>query len=79
LFEELRRWEVRDISAAAGIDYVGHSSGAVFFDFDNDGLVDLFRDNPGVIRPIEKGRGGYFRASDECLFRTHHLSDANRV
>jgi len=50
----------RDISAAAGIDYVGHSSGAVFFDFDNDGLLDLFVTNPGVYTTNEKGRGGYF-------------------
>ena len=36
-----------DISKAAGVDYVGHSSGAVFFDYDNDGLLDLFVCNVG--------------------------------
>lgn len=32
----------RDVTAAAGLGYVGHSSGAVFFDADNDGFADLY-------------------------------------
>lgn len=31
-----------DVTAAAGLTHVGHSQTAVFFDFDNDGLLDLF-------------------------------------
>ncbi len=37
----------QDVSEEAGVDYVGHSSGAVFFDFDRDGLLDLFVCNVG--------------------------------
>src|SRR5438552_8966211 len=48
LFENLGDGRFRDISKEAGLDYVGHSSGAVFFDFDNDGLLDLFLVNVGV-------------------------------
>jgi cytochrome oxidase Cu insertion factor (SCO1/SenC/PrrC family) len=36
-----------DISQTAGVDYVGHSSAAVFFDYDRDGLLDLFVTNVG--------------------------------
>jgi hypothetical protein len=36
-----------DISKEAGVGWVGHSSGAVFFDYDNDGLVDLLVSNVG--------------------------------
>jgi enediyne biosynthesis protein E4 len=37
----------KDISKEAGVDLVAHSSGAVFFDYDNDGLVDLLVCNVG--------------------------------
>lgn len=37
----------RDITAASGLGYVGHSSGAVFFDYDKDGKLDLFLLNVG--------------------------------
>ncbi|MDX1545851.1 MAG: FG-GAP-like repeat-containing protein, partial [Rhodothermales bacterium] len=37
-----------DASAASGLDYSGHSSGAVFFDYDRDGLLDLYLANVGV-------------------------------
>jgi len=36
-----------DITAGSGLGYRGHSSGAVFFDFDGDGLLDLFLANVG--------------------------------
>src|SRR5437588_544492 len=44
----------------AGLDYSGHSSGAVFFDFDNDGRLDLFLCNVGKYTTEEIGRGGYY-------------------
>ena len=37
-----------DISAAAGVDYQGHSSAAVFFDYDLDGNLDLYLTNIGI-------------------------------
>jgi len=48
LFENLGGGRFRDISDAAGVNYVGHSSGAVFFDYNRDGLLDLFVANIGV-------------------------------
>ena len=62
LFENLGGGRFRDISAEAGVGYVGHSSGAVFFDFNNDGLLDLFVANVGVYTGSELGPGGYYRA-----------------
>src|SRR5213078_1460507 len=60
LFENLGNGTFRDITAQAGVGYVGHSSGAVFFDYDGDGLLDLFVSNVGVYTTNEKGPGGYY-------------------
>jgi enediyne biosynthesis protein E4 len=45
LFHNLGGGKFKDVSHEAGVDYVGHSSGAVFFDFDNDGWLDLLTVN----------------------------------
>jgi enediyne biosynthesis protein E4 len=47
LFENVGGGRFRDISEAAGVAYRGHSSAAVFFDYDRDGLLDLFVVNVG--------------------------------
>ena len=47
LFENDGKGRFQDITAAAGLSYVGHSSGAVFFDYDRDGRLDLFLVNVG--------------------------------
>jgi cytochrome oxidase Cu insertion factor (SCO1/SenC/PrrC family) len=48
LFENKGDGSFQDITKQAGLTYSGHSSGAVFFDYDNDGLLDLFLTNVGV-------------------------------
>ncbi len=60
LFENLGNGRFRDVSQSAGVDYVGHSSGALFLDFDNDGLLDLFVANVGVYTSDRRGSGGFF-------------------
>jgi hypothetical protein len=60
LFENDGSGRFKDISAAAGLDYSGHSSGAVFFDYDLDGYLDLFLTNVGRYTFDEKGRGGAY-------------------
>ena len=72
LFENLGNGTFRDITVQAGVGYVGHSSGAVFFDYDGDGLLDLFLTNVGVYTGNARGRGGYYVAlSDAFLGHLH--------
>ena len=60
LFRNAGDARFQDITTAAGVHYSGHSSGAVFLDVDNDGLLDLFVTNVGVYTGNDAGRGGYF-------------------
>lgn len=60
LFENLGEGRFKEISHEAGVDYVGHSSGIVCFDFDNDGLLDLFVCNVGKYTTDQRGTGGYY-------------------
>jgi len=60
LFENVGHGAFRDITRDAGVGYVGHSSGAVFFDYDDDGLLDLFVTNVGVFTSNVPGPGGYY-------------------
>jgi enediyne biosynthesis protein E4 len=71
LFRNLGHGKFKDITKEAGVGYVGHSSGAVFFDFNNDGLLDLFVCNVGVYTKNEKGRGGFYLAYQDAF--TGHL------
>ncbi len=72
LFKNLGGGKFRDITAAAGVGYVGHSSGAVFFDYDGDGLLDLFVTNVGRYTTDERGPGGYYVGlSDAFHGHTH--------
>jgi hypothetical protein len=59
LFENDGHGHFRDISKASGLDYVGHSSGAVFFDYDRDGKLDLFLVNVGKYTTNTIGGDGY--------------------
>ena len=60
LFENDGTGHFKDITAQAGLTYLGHSSGSTFFDYDRDGLVDLFVDNVGKYTTDVQGRGGYW-------------------
>ena len=56
-----------DRTEEAGLGYVGHSSGGVFFDYDRDGLLDLFLCNVGVYTSDDRGRGGYCVGYDDAF------------
>ena len=59
LFENDGRGRFKDISTASGLGYTGHSSGAVFFDYDRDGRLDLFLLNVGRYTTDAVGGAGY--------------------
>jgi hypothetical protein len=67
LFKNLGNGKFRDITAEAGVGYVGHSSGAVFFDYDGDGLLDLLVTNVGVFTTNTRGPGGYYVGLSDAL------------
>ncbi len=48
--------EFEDITETSGLAYSGHSSAAVFFDYDRDGLLDLFLVNVGAYTTDKKLR-----------------------
>jgi hypothetical protein len=46
-FENDGTGKFTDVTQQSGLGYKGHSSGAVFFDYNRDGLLDLFLTNVG--------------------------------
>ena len=62
LFRNDGRGNFTDITREAGLGLVAHSSGAFFFDFDNDGLVDLLVCNVGKYTQDSKGPNGEYVA-----------------
>ena len=73
LFQNDGHGHFRDISAASGLNYVGHSSAAVFFDYDRDGRLDLFLVNVGKYTSNTLGGDGdkYYVGIDQAF--TGHL------
>jgi hypothetical protein len=47
LFENQGDGHFTDITTSSGLGHKGHSSGAVFFDFNRDGLLDVYLTNVG--------------------------------
>ena len=72
LFENLGHGTFRDITTQAGVGYVGHSSDAVFFDYDGDGLLDLFLTNVGAYTSNARGPGGYYLALGDAFLGQLH-------
>ncbi|HEY6373619.1 MAG TPA: VCBS repeat-containing protein, partial [Candidatus Sulfotelmatobacter sp.] len=60
LFENDGHGHFRDITQEAGLSLIAHSSGAFFFDYDNDGLLDLLVCNVGKYTYDEKGPNGEY-------------------
>jgi hypothetical protein len=78
LFLNDGRGRFRDVSKEAGLDYVGHSSGAVFFDYDRDGLLDLFLANVGRYTGDRTGPGGYYIGFEDA-FQGHLHPDRTEM
>jgi len=67
LFENDGTGRFRDITQQAGLGHVAHSSAGVFFDYDRDGLLDLFLANVGVYTLDERGKEGYYIGVDDAF------------
>jgi hypothetical protein len=80
LFHNLGNGKFADITEQAGLNYSGHSSGAVFFDYNRDGLVDLFLSNIGRYTSNDKigPSGGLLHRIGRRLFRAA-LSRSHRT
>ena len=80
LFENDGHGHFKDISAASGLNYVGHSSSAVFFDYDHDGLLDLFLVNVGryTTDTVAGDEGRKYFVAFEDAFSGHLHAGARR-
>jgi hypothetical protein len=78
LFENDGKGRFKDISKAAGLDYVGHSSGAVFFDYDRDGRLDLLVANVGRYTTDVKAPAGNYVAFEDA-FQGHMHPDRTEI
>ena len=76
LFENDGTGAFEDITESSGLGYSGHSSSAVFFDYDRDGLLDLFLTNVGQYTTDEVGRGNYYVGLPDA-FVGHRLPERN--
>jgi len=68
LFKNDGHGRFRDITREAGIDGAAHSSGAFFFDYDHDGLLDLLVCNVGKYTSDRKGAQGQYMALPDAFF-----------
>ena len=68
LFENDGHGHFRDITPESGIDGAAHSSGAFFFDYDHDGLLDLLVCNVGKYTSDQKGVQGQYIALPDAFF-----------
>lgn len=69
LFRNRGGGRFEDVTAGSGLesDKPAHSSGAVMFDYNGDGLLDLFVCNVGVYTRNERGRGGFFLGRSDAF------------
>ena len=67
LFENDGHGHFRDITKDAGVGAIAHSSGAMFFDYDRDGLLDLLVCNVGKYTSEQKGAQGEYIALTDAF------------
>jgi hypothetical protein len=70
-----------DITKDSGLEYDGHSSGAVFFDFDRDGLLDLLVVNVGRYTTDQFDPRGYYIGRDQAfrLYQQPSFGERSRL
>jgi cytochrome oxidase Cu insertion factor (SCO1/SenC/PrrC family) len=78
LYENDGEGTFKNITADAGLGYSGHSSAAVFFDYDKDGRLDLYLCNVGVyttdtVAPVIEDSTTSGRERGSFEYRVGHL------
>lgn len=71
-FENQGEGRFIDRTQASGLTHVGHSSGAMFFDYNLDGLVDLYLTNVGSYTLEERGRGDAWVGRTDAFYGHLH-------
>jgi hypothetical protein len=61
-----------DVTEQSGLGSAAHSSGAVFFDYDRDGLLDLLVCNVGIYTSDQKGPAGEYVGLKDGFFGYQH-------
>ena len=68
LFRNMGDGTFKDVTKEAGVAWVGHSQTAVFFDFDNDGFLDLFVTNTAQWTTDQyEPKGKYFAGVSDLI------------
>jgi enediyne biosynthesis protein E4 len=79
LFHNDGRGHFTDVTHQAGVDGThGHSSGAVFFDYDADGWLDLFVTNVGVYTTTERRDGAPYEGLKDAFSGHLHPERSER-
>jgi hypothetical protein len=68
LFKNDGHGHFTDVTEESGLGLMAHSSGAFFFDYDNDGLLDLLVCNVGKYTTDEKGPDGEYVGVKDGFF-----------
>jgi hypothetical protein len=68
LFQNQGDGTFKDVTEASGLAYSGHSQGAVWFDYDRDGKLDLYVFNVGAFTTDSKGPGGYYLSPENAFY-----------
>jgi hypothetical protein len=72
LFKNDGHGHFEDITKSAGLDLKAHSSGAFFFDYNNDGRVDLLVCNVGKYTTDQKGPDGAYVGLKDAFYGHLH-------
>jgi cytochrome oxidase Cu insertion factor (SCO1/SenC/PrrC family) len=77
MFANDGRGRFADITEHSGTGYSGHSSGALFFDYDRDGRLDLYLCNVGVYTGDDRGPDGAWVGLKDAF--GGHLKNGERL
>jgi hypothetical protein len=69
LFKNLGDGKFEDVTKEAGVGHVGHSQTAVFFDYDNDGYLDLFVTNSASWTEQKLDKSGRYYPGGDDIFK----------